>query len=217
MITVYGRTNSANVQLVMWAIHEMGLDCERIDYGIGHASPKSPEYLAKNPMGLVPVLEDGDQTLWESAAILRYLGATYGDDTFWPSDPAKRAALDVWAEWGKNTFAVSILNIFVDEVRVHPDDRRPETLAKLSATAAEVAGVLDTRLADRAYIGGDNLTFADIATAHILYRYYTLDWPRPDLEHLAAYYERLQDRAAYRDHVMVSYDNLRGLYPKPDA
>ena len=63
MLTIYGRRNSANVQVAMWTIHELGLEHRRIDVGIGHASPQEPDYLAKNPMGLVPTLEDGDTTL----------------------------------------------------------------------------------------------------------------------------------------------------------
>ena len=213
MLTIYGRRNSSNVQLVMWAVHELGLTCERIDYGIGHASPKSTEYLAKNPMGLVPALEDGDLTMWESTAILRYLGAAYGDEAFWPRDPRKRAALDVWAEWGKNEFAAAVLDIFVFEVRTLPENQTPERLQALTDRLAPMARILNARVADRPWIGGDGFTFADIACGHILHRYHTLDWSRPDLPALQAYYERLQTRAAYRDHAMVNYDDLRGKYP----
>ena len=60
MITIYGRSNSSSVQLVMWAIHELGLEHERLDYGHGHTSTQSEAYLAMNPMGRVPVLVDGD-------------------------------------------------------------------------------------------------------------------------------------------------------------
>ena len=213
MLTIYGRRNSSNVQLVMWAVHELGLKVERFDYGIGHASPKSPEYLAMNPMGLVPVLRDGDLTLWESAAILRYLGAAYGDEVFWPQDPRDRAALDVWAEWGKGEFAAAVLGIFVCEVRTPAERQTPELLQSLSDKVAPMAQILDARISDRTWVGGENFTFADIACGHILHRYHTLDWPRPDLPGLSAYYERLQTRAAYRDHAMVNFDALRGAYP----
>ena len=58
-----------------------------------------------NPNGLVPVLRDGELVMWESCAILRYLGARYGRVPFWPADPVARAPVDMWAEWGKTTLA----------------------------------------------------------------------------------------------------------------
>jgi glutathione S-transferase len=57
---------------------------------------------------------------------------------------------------------------------------------------------------------GDGLTLADIPAGTSLYRYFELDIKRPDLPHVAAWYERLQQRPAYREHVMVPFDELRG-------
>ncbi|NCP19213.1 MAG: hypothetical protein GW855_08670 [Erythrobacter sp.] len=59
MITILGRRNSSSVQLVMWAINEIGVEFERLDYGHGFATTNTPAYLAMNPMGRVPVLQDG--------------------------------------------------------------------------------------------------------------------------------------------------------------
>lgn len=90
MITVFGRSNSSSVQLVMWAINELGLVHERLDFGHGHASTKTASYLKMNPMGRVSVIVDGPVCMFESAAILRYLGAAYGDEDFWPRVPGAR-------------------------------------------------------------------------------------------------------------------------------
>ena len=68
---------------------------------------------------------------------------------------------------------------------------------------------MEDRLAGRTWIGGDEMTFADLAAGHNLYRYFALDWPRPDLPNLAAYYARLQDRPAYRDNAMADFTTLR--------
>ena len=105
MLTIYGRATSSNVQLVMWAIAELDLPYERLDYGHIHGGNDTPEFRAMNPRGLVPVLKDGDLIVWESTAILRYLAAAYGGGgAFWPADPALRARIDMWAEWGKTNF-----------------------------------------------------------------------------------------------------------------
>lgn len=212
MITIYGRQNSSSVQLVMWAINELSVKHQRLDYGHGHASTNTGDYLAMNPMGRVPVMLDGSVQMFESAAILRYLGAKYGCDEFWPEDPKQRGPLDTWAEWGKNTFTEAVLEIFVYDVRLPPETRDPEVLAKASEHLATLAEMLDGRISDNEWIGGEDFTFADIACGHILYRYFSLNWQRPELENLSRYYDRLQKRPAFAEHVMVSYEALRGSY-----
>ena len=212
MITVYGRRNSSSVQLVMWAIAELGLEHRRLDYGHGHAATDTDSYLAMNPMGRVPALVEGSVCLFESAAILRYLAANYGGDDFWPSDAAQRASLDAWAEWGKNTLTEAVLEIFVYDVRLSPETRDPAILENAAQKLSVLAQLLDERLGDGPYLAGNQLTFADMACGHILYRYYNLDWPRPDLPQLKSYYEELKLREAYSENVMISYEDLRGSY-----
>ena len=212
MITVYGRRNSSSVQLVMWAIHELGLEHQRLDYGHGHKATNTDAYLAMNPMGRVPALVDGEVSLFESAAILRYLAAQYGNDAFWPSNPERRAELDKWAEWGKNTFTEAVLDIFVYDVRLDPQTRDPAILHAAAQKVSGLARLLEDRIGTGPYLCSDTLTFADIACGHILYRYFNLDWPRPELPSLKSYYERLKKRPAFSEHVMVSYEDLRGSY-----
>ena len=212
MIKIYGRRNSSSVQLVMWAVGELGLEHERLDFGHGHASTSTPEYRAMNPMGRVPVLVDGEMQMFESAAILRYLCAAYGSEEFWPRDPTRRAPLDTWAEWGKGTFTEAVLEIFVYDVRLDPATRDPQILSSASERLIALAQMLDDRIADGPWLGGDDFTFADISCGHILHRFYSLAWDRPVLKNLDRYFERLQSRPAYRAHAMVSYEDLRGSY-----
>lgn len=212
MLTVYGRRNSSSVQLVMWAIDELGVEFERLDYGHGFAATNNPHYLSMNPMGRVPVIQDGAVTLFESAAILRYLGANYGDESFWPKNPEVRAPLDAIAEWGKNTFAEGVLRIFVYEVRMSPETRDPAILAAATENLIPLAAIFEGFLKDRKWIGGDHFTFADIACGHILHRYFSLQWDRPKFPLMQDYYERLQKRPAYSQHAMVPFDDLRGSY-----
>jgi len=169
----------------MWAIDELGVKYRRLDYGHGYESTNTKEYLAKNPMGRVPVIEDGSVCMFESAAILRYLGATYGDDVFWPSDPVHRGSLDNWAEWGKNTFTEAVLGIFVYDVRLSPESRDPQILIKAVEKLTPLAQIFDRRISKHQWIGGDDFTFADIACGHILYQYFTLSWERSPLTALS--------------------------------
>ena len=70
---------------------------------------------------------------------------------------------------------------------------------------------LDARLAQGAYLGGDDICFADILAGHVLFRYDTVDFPKAETPNLDAYYARLTERPAYREHVMVSYESLRAV------
>ncbi len=209
MATIWGRATSSNVQLTMWAAAEVGLEVERIDVGGAFGGTDTPEYRAMNPNGLIPVLKDNELVLFESAAILRYLGAQYGDETFWPTDAKKRAPLDAWAEWTKTTLCpVLIYQVFWTLVRTPSAERDMEALSGQVAQLGELMSRIEGEFADKEYLGSD-LSFADIMFGHTLYRYYTLPFERPDLPNLAAYYERLKARPAYKEHVMVDYSPLQ--------
>ena len=73
MLKVWGRNNSINVQKVLWTCAELGVAFERIDAGGAFGVTKDPSYLAMNPNGLVPTLDDDGFILWESNTIVRYL------------------------------------------------------------------------------------------------------------------------------------------------
>ena len=211
MITVWGRATSGNVQMVMWAIAELGLEHERLDIGGAFGGNTTPAFLAMNPNGLVPVVRDGDGPfLWESAAIVRYLGATYGDEQFWPSSPATRASVDKWAEWIKTTFGPSLVTgLFWPLIGVSPDRRDLAGIAAAQERMKPLAAMLDARLAEGEYLGGADICFADIIVGTLLYRYFTLDFERADTTNLRAYYDRLTKRPAYARHAMVSYESMR--------
>ena len=88
MITVLGRRNSANVQKVMWTLGELGLAYQRHDVGGSFGYPD--DY--PNPNRVVPCIRDGDLTLYESNACVRYLARRYGAGSLWPQDPAAAIA-----------------------------------------------------------------------------------------------------------------------------
>ncbi|MDK3074926.1 glutathione S-transferase N-terminal domain-containing protein [Sedimentitalea sp. JM2-8] len=211
MLTIYGRATSSNVQLVMWAVAELGLAHERLDYGHVHGGLDTPGYAAMNPHRRVPTLRDGDLVVWESCAILRYLAARYGDGAaFWPADPAARAPVDMWAEWGKTELAQAFtVPIFWARVRTAAKDRDEAALAEAVTRFNGYLARLGDQLSDRPYVCGDTFSAADIAIGHLLFRWFTIDVPRAVNPAVEAYYQRLTTRPAYRDHVMVDYAVLQ--------
>jgi len=210
MLKVWGRATSVNVQKVMWAVGEMGIAHERIDVGGRFGSLATPAFLALNPNGRIPTIEDDGVVVWESNAIVRYLAARYDEGGLWARDPGARAPADAWMDWMQTTLAPDFYGVFWAVVRT-PADRQDRTAIKdLTARLTSHYALLDRRLATRPYLVGDRFSLADIAVGVTLYRYFEMEIDRPALSTLQGWYKRLRERPAFRDHVMISFEELRG-------
>jgi glutathione S-transferase len=211
MLTVWGRKTSSNVQAVMWCIGELRLDCVRHDVGGRHGGNDAPAFLAMNPNGTVPVVRDGEgEPMWESGAILRYLASRYGVGTFWPSDPAARVEIDKWAEWSRINIALNFSHpVFWRVVRTAPKDRDEAAIRKAVAELGHYLDIAEAQLGRGAFLCGEAFTLADIQFGHLLYRYFEIAIDRAERPALQRYYQRLTERPAYREHVMVSFEELR--------
>jgi glutathione S-transferase len=211
MLKVWGRGSSFNVQKVLWLIEELGLAYEHIPAGGAFGLLDTPEFLAMNPHGRVPVIDDGGVVVWESHSILRYLAARFGDARWWPADPGTRSMAERWMDWSQTALQPDFLmGVFWGFYRT-PDAQRdwPAIRGKIAACAAHFR-LLDRMLEGRRYLLGDELTLADIAAGTALYRYFELEIERPGVAHVEGWYRRLQERPAYRSAVMVPFDELRG-------
>jgi glutathione S-transferase len=211
MLTVYGRKSSFNLQKVMWLVGELRLDHRHIELGGAFGGLDTPDFRAKNPHGRIPVIEDNEVAIWESHSILRYLAARYGQPQFWSSDPAVRSYADRWMDWSQCALQPDFLNgVFWGFYRT-PEHRRDMAAvnAKLERTNGHLS-LLNRLLADRSFILGDGLTLADIPAGTNLFRYFNLDIKRPSLPNVERWYRLLQERPAYREHVMIPFDELRG-------
>jgi len=211
MLKIWGRRSSSNMQALMWCVGELGLEFDRTDAGFTYGFVDTPEYRAMNPNGTVPTVIDGDNPpLWETGAILRYLAGKYGSDAFWPKDPYARADVDRWAEWSKINIASNFTApVFWRTVRTAPSRRDPAAIDDALRKLGEFLDVAETHLARQRYLADDHFTLADIQFGHCLYRYFDIDIDRANRPNLRRYYETLADRPAYREHVMISYEELR--------
>ncbi|MFQ5954387.1 MAG: glutathione S-transferase family protein [Kiloniellales bacterium] len=205
MLEVWGRRNSSNVIPVMWAIGEMGLPHVRHDVGGSFGGLDTPAYGAMNPNRKVPTITDDGLVLWESNAILRYLGGRYGVGTLWPEAPGPRAHVDQWMDWHKTTAYPDFSNLFWSIVRTEPALRDPTAIAALTRSTGEAFRILDAQLAKHPFVVGDELTLADIPLGSAAYRYFNLEIERPELPHMTAWYERLCERPAYQEHAMIPF------------
>lgn len=205
MIEVWGRANSVNVQKVLWCLSELGVPFERYDAGGLYGGNKEPDFLSRNPAGLVPLISDDGFDLWESNTIVRYLCAKYGEGRLWPEDPAERALSDKWMDYQLGTVFPAFRGALLGLVRTPPEDRDPAAIAASARATADTLTVLNTNLEDREYVAGDALTAGDIALGPTVYRWLNLEIERPALPSVEAWHDRLTERPAYRDTVMVPF------------
>ncbi|WP_299885048.1 glutathione S-transferase family protein [uncultured Ruegeria sp.] len=211
MLTIWGRKTSSNVQALMWCVGELGLEYRRHDLGHHFGGLDTEPFKHLNPNQTIPVLQDGDTPpIWETGAILRYLAARYGDDTFWPKDPVQRAEVDKWAEWAKINVAMAFtVPVFWRIVRTaHSARDESAILAAVNALESKLK-IADSKLMQSQFISGPDLTLADIQLGHILFRYYDIEIPRASLKNIRRYYDELSQRSAFHEHVMISYDDLK--------
>ena len=204
MLKIWGRTNSINVQKVVWTLAELGLAHERVDAGGSFGGLDGPEYGALNPNRLIPVLQDGEGVvIWESNTIVRYLAARYGAGSLWPEDPARRADADRWMDWQLSTVQPAMGPVFLGLVRTPPDQRDMAAIRMHAARLGQAMRILDGHLARHRFVAGDALTMGDVPVGCVAWRYLNLAIERPELPHLARWSAELQARDAYRRHVML--------------
>lgn len=197
MLKIWGRTNSVNVKKALWAAEELGLAYERIDAGLEFGVNKTPEYLKMNPTGLVPTIDDDGFTLWESHTIVRYLAAKHGAGTLWPTDLKARADVERWMDWAF-TLQTAVRPVFWGLIRTPPEKRDAGAIEEGRNTCIRVLAVPEASLAGRKFVAGTRFTMGDIPLGCEVQRWMRLPIERPSFPHVEAWFERLQERPAFR-------------------
>ncbi|HLF10419.1 MAG TPA: glutathione S-transferase N-terminal domain-containing protein, partial [Gammaproteobacteria bacterium] len=162
MLTIWGRTNSVNVQKVMWCIAELGIPCARIDAGLTHGKNHEEWFLQLNPNGRVPLLQDGEFSLWESNSIVRYLSAKYDRGRLYPQSLEIRAHAEQWMDWQLSTLVRPVSIVFWNLIRLPESERDAEAVAKAAAEAQSALALLDRHLAAQRFVAGDHFSMGDI-------------------------------------------------------
>ncbi len=207
MIKLWGRPSSVNVQKVLWALEELELPYDNVVIGGPHGGNDRPDFAALTPVRRVPVIEDGDVSLWESHAIVRHLARRYGGviapaEADWP-------IADQWMDYTTSTVQPPFIGLFWQKVRTLPEDRSEAVAARHQAGFFDALEPLEGRLAESDWLAGPDFSMAEVAVGTLFYRATDICEPfsgRPNLEH---WYERLTQRPAYQRAVMTSYDELR--------
>lgn len=200
MLKIWGRTNSINVQKVLWCCAEAGIQYQRIDAGMQFGVNNTPEYKAMNPNGLVPMIDDDGFILWESHAIVRYLSRKHALGTLCPGDPKAAADADRWMEWYSTTLWNFMKPIFWNLVRTPPEKRNMAEVEDSRVKLAACLAMADAHLAKHAYLAGPQFTMGDIPLAVIGHRWFSLPIARPAMPHLDRWFKAVSGRPAFQQH-----------------
>ncbi len=203
MIKIWGRNTSSNVQKAMWAVGELGLEHTRIDIGGAFGMNKEPKYLAMNPNGLVPTLEEEDGfLLWESNSVVRYLAGKHDrNNVLEPKDPKQRALASQWMDWQLSVAGPAITPAFWGLIRTPPEKRDAAAIKASQDKTVDAMKILDAQLAKTTYIAGTAFSYGDIPAGIMCYRYNQLVPGRPPTPHLDRWYGLISKRKAFQDHV----------------
>jgi len=202
MIKIWGRNTSSNVQKVMWAVGEIGLPHERIDIGGSFGKNNEPAYLAMNPNGLVPTLEEEDGfLLWESNSIVRYLAAKHKATALEPADLRMRANASKWMDWQLAVLGPAITPVFWGLVRTPPEKRDHTAIEQGKKKTTGAVKMMDDQLAKTAYLAGDGFSYGDVPAGIMAYRYRQLVPDRPPFPNFERWYAAVSARPAFKNHV----------------
>ena len=197
---LWGRASSVNVQKVLWGLEEQGQVYEHKIVGGKFGGTDDPEFTALTPVRRVPVLQDGDVTLFESNAILRYLAN--GQTT---------PVADMWMEFGSTTLQPPFIGLFWQQVRMTKAEQDQAVLeGQIKALYAGLE-IVNTALSDgRAYLAGNDFSMADVAIGSLFHRFMDLHPTILDaLPHVDEWHASIAARAGYRKWIATSDEELR--------
>lgn len=192
---------SPNCRKVEAALHHFGGDVSLEVIDIFAGTHKSPAYLALNPNGKLPILEDGDVVLWESNAILTYLFADKEGDAGTSSGRAGHCDRLRWLFWESAHYGRAVGDL-VWECFAKPRFGLGETDAARVGDATErfhrFAPVLERQLSDRPFVLGESVSTADFSLASQAALIDAADVPYRDYPNVAAWYARLDAVPAWQ-------------------
>lgn len=194
MLNIYHATGTRAFR-VIWVCEELGTPYEITPVDFAASYRASPEWRALNPVGKLPVMQDGDLTMFESCAMMQYVLDRYGDGRLQPakSDPTYAHYLQ-WCWFAESTFARPLGE--VTNHRREFDPELPDVVAEMKRRAATCVDALNGALADRPYLLGETMSAADLSVCYVLRafrRTVTEDLPT----NVAAFFERMTALPSY--------------------
>ncbi|HVH79612.1 MAG TPA: glutathione S-transferase family protein [Stellaceae bacterium] len=191
-----------------WTLQELDVPFEAVSVNLVAREHRRAEFLALNPAGKVPVLEDGDLVLTESVAICVHLGEKYPEKRLIPTDLGGRAELMRWLLFTATELEQPLWRIS-RHTAIYPEEKRlPADVALARDEFTAMAKVLDRHMEEREFVVGDGVTVADFVLG------YTLDWAQlvgllEELPRLEGYMLRMYDRPRAPLRIKDAFEKVR--------
>ena len=196
---LYTHTPSPNCIKVAAVAYHQGYTLELIEMEPHSGACRTPEFLAKNPNGLLPTLDDGEHTLWESNAILFHLGH---NGPLYPTDPWLQAECWRWMCWSMCHWAPTLKPLMFERMvapLIHHQEPNQAAIASAEAAFHPLARILEHHLARQdMWVLGEQLTLADFALGDYLVYHEAAQIPLESYPYVRAWYERLHSLPAWQ-------------------
>jgi glutathione S-transferase len=190
---------SPNPQKVKFALLELGIDCEMVPVDLSKREQRQPEFLALNPFGRVPVLVDGEVTLWDSHAIVAYLGDKSGK--LWPTSAAGRADALRWLFFLSGHISPPATDLVFNRIAAKllgiPGDQ--DAIARGEKALPDVIGIVEGQLAKGKWLMGDNFALVDCVYGPVLNVIEKAGFSFGDFPKVRAYLDGIRSRPAWRE------------------
>ena len=181
----------------LWTAMELGIDYEHDPVEIGDAGARTPEFLAINPNGRLPVIVDDGFVLFESLAITMYLAKKHGLGRLYPATLEGEARTWQWGLWAVTEVDRGVNIWSLHAVRLPPEERNAEKLAEALKVIASPFKVLDAAVSKQPYLIGDTFTVADLNVAAVISRAIEMDLSA--FPNLKSWLTRCLERPAARE------------------
>ncbi len=200
MIRIYHAPNTRSMR-VIWLCEEVAIPYEVVTIDFSRDYRASDEWRAMHPQGKVPVMQDGDITIFESCAMVQYLLDRYGNGRLQPLAGTEGAAhYQQWCWFAESSFARP-LGDMIHHSRLRPEPERiPGVVEDARLRAEPCLAATDQHLTERDYLVGDAFSGADIIMAWTLYLAKVLDvLTEASAPNAWRYLANLEDRPAYQN------------------
>ncbi len=190
---------SPNPQKVKFALLELGIECDMVPVDLPKREQRTPEFLAINPFGRVPVLVDGDLKLWESYAILSYLGEKSGK--LWPNSAAGRADALRWLFFLSGHISPPATDLAFNRIAVKlaglPSDEA--AIARGEKALPDVIRIIEGQLASAKWILGQDFTLVDCGYGPVLNVIEKAGFSFGEFPKVREYLEAIRSRPAWKE------------------
>ncbi len=199
MIAIYGSPKSSTGRCV-WALEEAGVTYELKSVDMRNKEHKSPSFLKLNPNGKIPVLTDGDFTLYESMAINSYIAESYKKDLLGKA-PAEKALVQQWSYWASLELQNPIIEVFIQKVFVPEDKRDQNVIAKNLEKLPSLFSILDGALKDKKYLVGNQFSLADLNVASVASIATAIGFETKTFQNFTSWMANLAERPAFKKYM----------------